>query len=164
MKKSILVCAALMLGGCANQGDFPTLAPRAIEQRPAEAATPAVPPVAAVSNPATLARVQAAVAKAQAGVPAFNEALATARTAAGRAGGYASDGWVTAQVAIARLERTREPTQVALIDLTEEQRVVLFGPPSADRGAVEAAMAEVSRIDAGQSAAMNALLASVKRR
>jgi hypothetical protein len=65
---------------------------------------------------------------------------------------------------MARLERTREPVQLALIDLTEEQRLMLFGLVAADRASVEAAMAELLRIDAAQSAALGALVDGLKRR
>jgi hypothetical protein len=160
----LLIAVGLALGGCAGKGEFPSLAPRAIETRQAVVAPAAPPPVAAISDPAAQGRVRAALAKAQGAIPGFNEALSAARSAAGRGGAKGSDAWIATQLAISRLERAREPVQVALTELTEEQRVVLFGPPSDDRAMVEAAMAEVMQIDAAQTAAMNALLASVSRR
>jgi hypothetical protein len=159
MRTSLMICAGLALGGCAGQGAFPSLAPRAVETRQAPVA---LPPVVLVTDPAAQARVRAALAKAQAAVAGFNEALSAAQNAPGGARG--SDGWIAAQMAVSRLERTREPVKIALIDLTEEQRLILFGPPSADRAMVEAAIAEVIRIDDAQTAAMAAVLARVSPR
>jgi hypothetical protein len=61
-------------------------------------------------------------------------------------------------MAISRLERTREPVQSALADIDSIMRGLLLGPPSADRAAVEAAMARVGAIDAAQLAAMQRLI------
>jgi hypothetical protein len=160
----LILCAGMALGGCAGKGEFPSLSPRATETRPAVSSAAPPPPVVAASDPAVQARAQAALAKAQGAVAGFDTALAAARTAAGRGGAKGSDAWIATQMAISRLERTREPVKIALIELTEEQRLVLFGPLSADRVMVEGLMAEVLRIDDAQTAAMAGLLASVNRR
>jgi hypothetical protein len=155
--------SALMLGACADPGSFPSLAPRPYEKGGAVPAAPVetIKP----SDPALLDRLNAAVARAEAGQGAYATALASARSAtAAGAGQSGSEAWIEAQMAVSRLERTREAAQGALADLDQEKRVMLFGPPSADLPAMEAAMARVSAIDGEQLAAVTALVRRLQGR
>ena len=160
-KFALILCAGLLVGACANQGEFPSLAPRAVEQpRAASGSAPVVTP----SDPAMLAKLQASVAMARAAEPEFGQALAVAKDAAAKAGAFGSDSWVAAQIAIARLERTREPIQISLSDLTDQQRLALLGSSNEDRAAVAASIAEVASINDTQGRAVQALLSSLSRR
>ena len=156
-----LVGMVFLLTGCAASGSFPSLAPRPIEQ--AAAAQPATTPmvVIAPSDPARVARVRALVEKAQAAVPDFNTALAAAQQAVGGGKAAGSDGWIAAQVAVSRLERTREPIGTVLSELTVEQRTLLMGPESDDRAMLEAAFAQVSTLDQQQGDAVRGLIAKL---
>ena len=155
--------SALLLGACADPGSFPSLAPRPYEK----GGTAPVAPAEAIkaSDPALLARLSAAVTRAEAGQGAFATALDAARKATAASNGQqASEAWIEAQMAVSRLERTREAAQGALADLDQEKRVMLFGPPSADLPALEAAMARVSAIDGEQLAAVTVLVRRLQGR
>jgi hypothetical protein len=151
------------LAGCAAKGEFPSLAPRPYEQgRPASSApATAVPDV---SDAARVARINAAVQRAEAGREAFNAALSAARSAVSASqGGYASEGWIAAQMAVSRAERTREPVQAALAELDAELRSVLTGPPTSDRAILESAIARVMALDTEQGSALAALGRALSR-
>jgi hypothetical protein len=154
--------SALLLGACADPGSFPSLAPRPYEK----GGTAPVAPAEAIkaSDPALLARLNASVARAEAGQGAFATALDAAHSAMAGAGPRGSEAWIEAQMAVSRLERTREAAQGALADLDQEKRVMLFGPPSPDLPALEAAMARVSAIDGEQLAAVTALVRRLEGR
>ena len=158
---ALILCAGLAVGACARQGDFPSLAPRAVEQPRADIVAP---PPGATTDPAIQSRLSASLAKAKGTESDFDKALATARTATAQAGAYGSDSWIAAQMAIARLERTREPVQVALTELTDQQRLVLLAQSGDDQAAVAATMSAVSALDRAQGDAVQALLARLSRR
>jgi hypothetical protein len=157
----LLTISALSLSGCAASGPYPSLAPRPIEQ--AAAAQPATVPmvVIAPSDPARVARVRALVNKAEAGVAGFNTALSAAQQAVGGGKAKGSDGWISAQVAVSRLERMRETAGGVLSDLTVEQRTLLMGPESDDKAMLEAAFNQVAAIDQSQSDSVRALLSKL---
>jgi hypothetical protein len=112
-----------------------------------------------VSDPGLIGQVDGAVARAEAGVGAFNAALGLAdKAVAASDGRRGSEAWISAQMAISRLERTREPVQAALADLDAMLRGVLLAPASADRSAVESAMRKVDAIDQAQLAAVQRLI------
>ncbi len=174
MKISVLIsifslaAASVPLGGCANQGTFPSLAKRSFEKTPeTPSVAPAPLPAPArqlVSDPALLTRISAAVSRARSGVQGFEAALPAARSAvAGGAGSRLSDRWINAQVFVTRLERTLEPARIALADLDGEQRHVQLDPTSADGPALSAAISEVSAIATHQSAEISALMATLNR-
>jgi hypothetical protein len=159
-----LVILFAALGGCARSADFPSLAKRPFERDLAPVAEPALPPVQ--SDAALLGRVAKAVAQARAGQADFDAALATARSAVAAAGASAaaSDAWIAAQLQISRAERTVDPVQDALSELTSDQMaLILNAPGSPDRSAIDAAMAEVEQIANTQSAALAALKARLDR-
>jgi hypothetical protein len=158
----------LPLGGCANQGAFPSLAKRPFEKTPqADVNAPTSPPTPAhnlKSDPALLARISAATARARSGVPAFEAALPAARSAvADGAGSRLSESWINAQLLVTRLERTLEPARIALSDLDGEQRNVQLDPNSADGPALAAGIREVETIAEHQSAELSNLMATLNR-
>ena len=157
MKSAFLpLLPALLLASCAAPGTYPSLAPRPYEKAAPQTAPPAPP---AVSDAGLIAQVDGAVARAEAGQGAFDAALALAdKAVAASDRRRGSESWIAAQMSISRLERTREPIQVALADLDAIMRGLLLGPPSADRAAVEAAMAKMGTMDAAQLNALQRLI------
>ena len=126
----------LALSACAQQGEFPSLAPRPVEKAMAESEEePAVRPVP--DDPQLPARIAAFVEAGRRGQAAFEAALPEARAAVGRAGPSGSDSWIAAQQAISRLETTRATIANALSELdayaTEQARTRPLGPGDAER-------------------------------
>jgi hypothetical protein len=107
--------AAVPVTGCATGGEFPSLAPRAVEQLSFEEPVRVDPPVAA--DPALSGRANALLAEARTGERQFEEAYALALPAVRAAGPVGSDSWVQAQEAISRVEAARIGTSGALSDL-----------------------------------------------
>ena len=112
------LAAALLLAGCAADGDFPSLAPREAERLYAAGdplqTTPEAPERAGLS-----ARVAGFLAAAAEGEAAFARALAAAQPLAARAGSAGSESWIAAQQAISRVEAARAATTRALGDLDQ---------------------------------------------
>lgn len=105
----------LLIAGCATGGDFPSLAPRPVEQLPFEEPIKVDPPVA--PDPALRNRALGLLAEARAGDGAFEAAYAEAQGRVRGAGGAGTDSWVQAQEAISRVEAARLRTTTALADL-----------------------------------------------
>jgi hypothetical protein len=110
-----LLVPALLVAGCATGGDFPSLAPRAVEQLSMEEPVRVDPPVA--PNPALRGEAEALLARARTGDRAFEGAYARALPLARAAGPANSDSWVQAQEAISRAEAARAETTSALAEL-----------------------------------------------
>jgi hypothetical protein len=107
----------LLLSACAAQtGDFPSLAPRPVEQRgeaePA-ASTPLTPPAAAAGLSADLAGLLGDARKGDtdfsAALPATERAVSAARGAA-----PSSEAWIAAQTQLTVLDAARAPTATAM--------------------------------------------------
>lgn len=105
----------LLVAGCATKGDYPSLAPRAVEQLPFEEPIKVDPPVA--PDPDLRGRAAALLADARAGDGSFEAAYARALPLARGAGAAGSDSWVLAQEAISRVEAARMGTTRALAAL-----------------------------------------------
>ena len=106
---------ACLLGGCATGGEFPSLAPRPVEQLSFEEPIKVDPPVAA--DPALSGRAGAILAEARAGDREFEQAYARALPLVRAAGPAGSDAWIQAQEAISRVEAARIGTTSALSEL-----------------------------------------------
>jgi hypothetical protein len=122
-----------LLGGCAATGDFPSLAPRAVERdltggsapvgcpgtedAVAPAQTAEAQPVPVNPDPQLGARVAELLAAARAGQADFARALPAANRAASRAGAAGTENWIAAQQEISRLESARTRTVGALAEL-----------------------------------------------
>jgi hypothetical protein len=117
MARFVLPAAMLaaLLGGCAAEGDYPSLAPRPVEKE--LAATDPAPPAPLPDDPALAKRVAALAAEAQRGEAEFEAALPAARSAVAGAGAPGGESWVEAQQALSRLEAARRATVQALADL-----------------------------------------------
>lgn len=105
--------ALLFLSACAQGGDFPSLAPRPVEQLSLD--EPVRETADAPADTALGARIDSLLAEARAGDSEFREALASAGRPTGGAEG--SETWIEAQMAQSRLEAARERTLTALADL-----------------------------------------------
>ena len=175
----LIFASAALLSGCAAQGPFPSLSPRAAEY---ELAGRPVPPcigggAAAAGPPAGSAQVQTPpdaqlpaelarlLGQARRGQAEFDEILPGARTRVARAGASGSDAWVIAQQDVSRLEAARAPTVTALAEL---EALVLarsnIGANEADRLSTVSATEEVRRLAAGQQAEIDRLSAVLSGR
>ncbi len=172
----LTLASAALISACAAQGPFPSLSPRAAEY---ELAGRPVPPcigsgtaaggAQAASGPAQTApdaQLRAELTRlldqARRGQAEFDEILPGARTRVARAGASGSDGWVTAQQDVSRLEAARAPTVDALAAL--EALVLARSNPDAneaDRMSAIAAAEQVRRLAEGQQAEIDRLSASL---
>lgn len=105
----------LLVAGCATEGDFPSLAPRPVEQLSFEEPIKVDPPVAV--DPALRGRANGLLAQAREGDRAFEAAYAQALPLVRGAGAAGSDSWLQAQEAISRVESARIAATTALADL-----------------------------------------------
>jgi hypothetical protein len=156
---------SLLLAGCAGQGDFPSLAPRAVEGelspaaacRGGDACAPTAPPPAPapIADDAQLAaRISQLVARARDGDKAFATLLPEARRSVARAGGSGSEPWIEAQQLVSRLESARSATVDALaeLDALGIARSQDGGTNAADRERVLAAVQEIRALAEAQRA------------
>jgi hypothetical protein len=177
----ILCFAALtvpLLGACAAQGDFPSLAPRAVERDLTGGSAPAgcpgledggAPAQPAGTQPASVnpdpqlgARVARLLAAARAGQAGFAAALPAANRAATRAGAAGSEAWIAAQQEISRLEAARTQTVDALAELDALAIRRSDAPVAeADYQAVLAAAEEARGLVQGQQAALERLAGQI---
>lgn len=159
MRTAILILT-LLAAGCADQGEFPSLA-----RRPAEKAGLALPPPPpAVPADTELAkRIDFATAKARDGVKAFDLSRDAAKAAVARAGASGSESWIAAQLAVTRLETTLDPARRALSDLDGERQGVTARGSTADATALETAISEVETIDRHQTEETRKLIEALNR-
>jgi hypothetical protein len=150
------IAAALLAAGCTTSGEFPSLAPRAIEQEDPLAEPVRTPPVVA-RDPAITARAAELLGQARRGEAEFAAAVAAATAVAGRAGAPGSDSWVEGQQALSRAEAARAPATLALAELDRflVERAAL---PTADDdlAAIRAALAEAERLTEAQQTRIDA--------
>jgi hypothetical protein len=159
-----LLAAACLVGGCAAQGDFPSLA-----RRPAEndlsIEEPVRPAVEVATDAALSSRVAELRAEAAAGDRAFESALTPATLAVARAGGRETESWTAAQQALSRLEAAREATMRALGDL-DALALSRAGMPtnSGDFAGLNASLSAVQAMAAGQQERLDGLRARLSGR
>jgi hypothetical protein len=165
IKATVCMTAYVLIAGCAAKGEYPSLAPRPFERAAQTVAVATPAPLPQTSDATLVRRVGALVEKAKAGVGPFNAALGQARPIIAASDGVrASERWIAAQMALSRVERTREPIEAALAEIDDERRHVLLNSNSADRDYLDAATKEVEAINASQRAAVQVLLAQINRR
>ena len=169
-----LLAFSVLIAGCAAQGPFPSLAPRAVERDMAgghqplppclAGAGPAAPiaspeaPVPAPRDPAVGARIEPLLAAARDGDAAFVEAVDAAEPLVAAAGASGSESWISAQLAVSAAESARTPTTTALADLTALSLAqTAQGANPEDERAVEAAVAQVQALADRQTARLDAL-------
>lgn len=155
-------CAALtlLLAGCAAQGSFPSLAPRAVERIGDEEPVVRSPNIPA--NPELAARVAELLAVARRGGAAYEAALPGTARAVSAAGAAGSESWIEAQQALSRLEAARGPTAEALVQLDRLRSERARQPTSeADFAALLGAIETVESMAQEQKARIERLQASL---
>lgn len=161
-----LVALALLLGGCASAGQYPSLARRDAERvaasaMPVAAASPA-PAAPRVASEGLAGKLSALVAQARGADSRFAARRSRAETLVGAARGaaIASEAWSVATVAVSELESARSEAMIAMADLdamNAADRIANPNEPSADAPAIAAARDTVSAIIAGEDAVLAAL-------
>ncbi len=120
ISRLFILAPAALLGACATQGDYPSLAERPAERVEGTFAADPAPPVAVPPAPpsadlvARLASLQSDAASLHA---QFTAAVPAAQRLAAAAGGTGTDSWASAQVALADLDSLRSRAAVSLTDL-----------------------------------------------
>ena len=170
-----LLATLPILGACAAQGPFPSLAPRAIEridstapappclaatQAPAQPQLPEPAPVA--NDPQIAARIGELLGGARQGGREFAVALARAKASVARAGAAGSEPWIAAQSDISVLEAARARTSDAAAELDRLLLARSEQPTSeSDQEALRAASAEVAQLEQAQQAELVRLRGSL---
>jgi hypothetical protein len=149
-----------LAAGCSTTASpEPSLAPRAAEaidpRLPVTVETPSAP-----ADPALTARLAALLGEVRSAEPAFATREAEAGRLAAAAGPTASESWIAAEQALSRLIEQHGVTTRAAADIdalasTRLERDRWISP--ADRGAIEAAAAEVGLINSRQAEAIDRL-------
>ncbi|RJF93085.1 hypothetical protein [Sphingomonas cavernae] len=121
MKKALTATflPSLLLAGCATEtGNFPSLAPRAIEQR-SDAEEPTAPITPTPADSTLKANLERLLQQAREGESAFSKILGTTERAVAAAKGAApeAESWVAAQQQLSALDGARAPTAAALSEL-----------------------------------------------
>lgn len=157
LKPLLPLAATALLGACASQQGFPSLAPRPVEWElagkppppchSAPTATPAPAAAAIADDPALATRVTELLGEARRGERAFSALLGPAQASARRATGVGSEAWIEAQEGVSRLEAVRAPTVDALAELEALSLARANSATSeADRERLLAAAADVRRL------------------
>jgi len=150
-----ILIPCILAAGCATGGEFPSLAPRPVEQLAFEEPIKVDPAVAA--DPALRGRAAAILAQARASDGAFERAYARAVPLVRAAGESGSDSWLIAQEAISRAEAARAGTTRALTELDlllaeqsdDPTNQAVWGELQAARDATESLAADQRRRLAG---------------
>ena len=174
----VLLSAAALLSACAGQGNYPSLAPRAIERElsgapapPCDDGTLAIAPAArppapvpVASDPQLQSRIAALISLARAGDREFAAVLPAARTSAARAGAAGSEQWIEAQQFLSRLEAARSQTAeaVAELDSLSVARAGDAATSAEDRERLAAAAREVRALADAQRAEVERLNAALR--
>lgn len=113
--RALALSLAVLLAGCAFTATPPSLAPRAAEK--IDPRLPVVDNSAALpADPALLAELRAAEARARSAAAAAEPAIAAARNAVGSAGARESESWIAAQQLVSAAVAARGPFTTALGD------------------------------------------------
>jgi hypothetical protein len=153
------------LGGCAEDGPFPSLAQRPAEREYArELTTVPAAPAPLPDDPAVAERVAGFAADARRGASEFEAAYAAAAAAAARAGGPGSDSWAEAQQAVSRAAAAQATTTRALADLDRFalDRAHDTALSAADSERLRAATTELQALVDGQAERVNRLETSLR--
>jgi hypothetical protein len=160
---ALALVVAMTASACTPDGEFPSLAPRAIErQDPLAEPVRTFPDVPA--DPALRARAAELLAEARRGEAEFAAAYTLARAAAARSGEAGSESWIEAQQALSRAEAARAPTTVALAEL-DRLLIERSAIPTAagDLAALQETLAEIERLFVAQQQRLDPLRRSIGR-
>jgi hypothetical protein len=156
------LASVVLLGACAEQSGYPSLAARPIEGIMDKPVTPSIAPPA-VPNAERAARIASLIDQAETADRDFRAAQAeTERSVSAAAGAARGDErWLAAQQQLSRLEAVRVPVGRALADLDElgvaQADAASSGTPSAEADALASAYARVTALDAEEQAVLSRL-------
>lgn len=153
-----LALMALAAGCAPTRADFPSLLPRAIEDRSDEVAVAEPAPV--VPDAALDGRIAALTEELTSADRAFAATADRAERLAARAGAAGSESWIEAQVALAELDTLRAPVVgiVSSLEALVIDRGVEGKPPYP---ALDAAIATARDRNAAQAARVTAIEAQL---
>jgi len=163
MKHVLPLTCLLLLCGCAEQVNtrYPSLLPRPNEATSiAEPESP--PPAVAAADPALDAKLAKLKATLSESATAFAPAVERAERAAAAAKGMAagSEGWITAQSALAELDGYRATTSATLTDI-EDMAIGRATAGEPDYPGIEALRTEANAQLESQSARITAIQATL---
>ena len=174
MRRQFLALLSLVtVGGCVGTVDAPSLAVRPVESaadvtaiKSAVVTAPVAPAAVTPLDATTTSQLNASIRAARASITPFAKAAEPARAAVANAAGadVNSDAWIAAQVAVSRLERSREASAKALAEVDGVGRDLVASGKNFDRDAFDAMKKTVAEIDADQQAQINGLLRRLKSR
>ncbi|MGE0179412.1 MAG: hypothetical protein AB7O91_06290 [Sphingomonas sp.] len=145
------------LAACAPAGPFPSLAMRP-EERLVSVGEPRRPMVATPADAALRQRATSLLAEGRSGARAFESGFDAADRATRNPGRMGSESWISAQLALSRLEAARSNTTIALgaLDRLATEHADL--PTNADDYAfILEAKRELERLTAEQQARLDRL-------
>lgn len=160
--RALILLLALPLAACATtaNGDYPSLAPRPIEQR--SDAEPETVPAVAAPDPQLDTNLATLGADLTEAATAFDTAARRieGRLAAARSGGVGSEAWIEAQTALSEVDTARARTATALAELERLaiDRAAQGQPPYP---ALEAALTRTREQTAAQNARYETLSGSL---
>lgn len=149
-----LLCCAALVAGCVSEGPFPSLAPRPDERLAIEEPVREAPNIP--DDSALRVRINTLLGEARAGEAAFERDYEAAARTASRAGPEGSNSWIDAEQALSRAEVSRIRATDAAAEL-HQLALARSGQPTSpgDLAALDAAIAQVDEIVAGQQARLN---------
>lgn len=163
MKRALPFICLVLLCGCAEQVTtrYPSLLPRPNEAT-SIAEPESAPPAAAVADPALDAKLATIKATLDESATAFAPAAERAEQAAAAAKGMpaGSEGWITAQSALAELDGYRATTSAALTDI-EDLAIARATAGQPDYPGIESLRAAANAQIEAQSARITAIQASL---
>lgn len=162
MSRPLILLCCTLLAGCAQNADFPSLAPRPVEKIGTEGSAAPVPLPAGV-DAEVATRLAAIVTAGEAAHRSFIEEAAAARSAVAQASGAAtgSEQWVAAQTAYSRADAARGALFSALADLDAMRREQVDGTNAANQSAAAAVAARLEALAREEDAALAELAAKL---
>jgi hypothetical protein len=161
-REAVLVLLVAASAGCAPEGRFPSLAMRPEEQL-VTVGEPRRARIDPASDPALRGRVNALLAQGRAGTRAFDEAEPATERAIRAASAPGSEGWVSAQQQLSRLEAARAETSTALAELDRLSTARADqATNSVDYALIEQAIMELEQIAAGQQERLDRLRGRIR--
>ena len=159
---AVTALSAVMVAGCTERGEPPSLAKRPFET--AGAPLPTAPLITKLSNPARAARIASFLEQGRQGQAAFAKGVATSEKAfaSARGASVSSEQWFVAQLALSRLTTLRSPVQDALANLDNERRLLIDDMPSQDEAPLTSALEEIMLISNAQAEMIARLSASLR--
>jgi len=161
MSRPLILLCCTLVAGCASNGTFPSLAPRAIERAGTEEAAPA--PLPAGVDAGLAQRLTAIVEAGEAGHRSFIEEALAARSTVAQASGAStgSEQWIAAQTAYSRADSARGALLSALADVDALRREQIDSSNAANQAAIAATATRLEALASEEDAALAELAAKL---